>query len=285
MKSLPDVPLDIARLIVENAAVSDRSTACALSRVSREVQFWSDPFLFRIIVIQGEGTVSKAMGDFINNFISENPTQRILRAQSYVKMFSSRQKSDEENRIPRFIARCTTLEALCLWTLGLNSSFMSINIPSLRRISFSCFRKWPQTFRVPLFRSATHLEIDSADGAGMWDAGLPSISTLTHAVLVVPEGTVTKSVLSTISSQLPPQLEVLLLVMRKNEKASLEGVSHDDRIVIGISLWPGENLSENSSDEKYVYEDEWDTWAGEKPEEHTCWAKAEGMLRYKRSKV
>ncbi|KAH8804182.1 hypothetical protein DL96DRAFT_636027 [Flagelloscypha sp. PMI_526] len=285
MKSFQDVPVDIARLIFESAAVSDRSTACALSCVSREVQFWSDPFLFRNVVIQDEGTVREAMLEFIDNFISEDPPSRILRARDYVQRFSTKQDNDQENRIPKFIGLCTALESLCLWTLDLTAPFLPINIPSLRKISFSSFDKGPQTFNVPLFHSVTHLEIDSADPISIWKAELSSMSSLTHLVLVLLDQNKIATAISTVSCSLPSHLQVLLLVMRRTEQSSLEGISYDERIVIGVSLRSNEVPSESNSYAEYVYEEDWAAWTGETSEVDTCWAKAELLLRDKQRKA
>ncbi|KAH8804181.1 hypothetical protein DL96DRAFT_1631420, partial [Flagelloscypha sp. PMI_526] len=179
-----NAPIDLARLIVETAALSDWSlcTARALSCVSREVQLWSDQFLFQNIVIQEEGAAPGAMLRFIDDFISEDPSPRIGRARAYIKTFSTKQEEDYDGRIPKFISLCSALESLCIWSLEHDSSYFSTNIPSLRKMSLASF-DYPLSFKMPLFQAVTHLELAGVMTAGwplIWNADLSSMPSLTH---------------------------------------------------------------------------------------------------------
>ncbi|KAH8804206.1 hypothetical protein DL96DRAFT_1631468 [Flagelloscypha sp. PMI_526] len=285
MASFPDVPIDIARIIFESAALSDRSTARVLSCVSQGVQFWSDPLLFRNIVIEDEGTISRTMVDFMDYFISENPSSRIRQARDYVRGFSTKQSSDEDDRVLHFVSRCTALESLCLWSMDLNPSLTSITIPSLRRLSFSWANRSFISLNAPLCRPVTHLELDSADGSTIGDIGLSSLGSLTHLILVLKQERDMHSVISTISSNLPPQLEVSLVIVRKAEKALLDGAAFDERIVFGLSPNGNRQPTGVSVEMEYSYDHVWDTWTGRRSESHSCWVEAERLLKEKRSKM
>ncbi|KAF9025736.1 hypothetical protein BDZ89DRAFT_1161624 [Hymenopellis radicata] len=51
LQSFPDLPVDIARRILEASAIDDRVTALSLVCVSKAVRAWIDPILFETIVI------------------------------------------------------------------------------------------------------------------------------------------------------------------------------------------------------------------------------------------
>ncbi|KAH8804205.1 hypothetical protein DL96DRAFT_636356 [Flagelloscypha sp. PMI_526] len=81
MENFSNIPIEVARLIIENAA-SNQSAATALSCVSREIQLWSDPLLFRNIVIESTNWTTDSMARFVQSYISDDPSPRIRRARN-----------------------------------------------------------------------------------------------------------------------------------------------------------------------------------------------------------
>ncbi|KIY48669.1 hypothetical protein FISHEDRAFT_73412 [Fistulina hepatica ATCC 64428] len=51
-RSLSDIPLDVARLVLEFAAHSDRATAASLTLVSHAVSYWIHPILYHCVVLR-----------------------------------------------------------------------------------------------------------------------------------------------------------------------------------------------------------------------------------------
>ncbi|KAJ4498554.1 hypothetical protein C8R41DRAFT_818396 [Lentinula lateritia] len=57
---LSNAPIDIARLILEYAAQNDRATAVSISLVSKEVNAWVTPILFRTVEFRSCAHIEKA---------------------------------------------------------------------------------------------------------------------------------------------------------------------------------------------------------------------------------
>ncbi|KAH8804178.1 hypothetical protein DL96DRAFT_1631411 [Flagelloscypha sp. PMI_526] len=274
MDTFQNVPIDVARLIIEIAALSDSSlcTARALSCVSSAVQLWSDPFLFQNIVIRHEGAVPDAMFP-----------------RAYVKTFSTKQETDQEDTIPRFISLCSALQSLCLWSLEPDPSYFSTSVPSPRKMSLSFFDD-SLTFRMPLFQSVTHLELASFtpdERQIMWDADISSLPYLTHLVLDVrDEVDDMVSTISNLSSHVSPNLKVLLLILSRYQKDSLNGISYHDKIVLDVGAnleHPFHTVDDEVGDDFVdVFHLGWRAWTGQMLEEETFWGRAEASLKHKR---
>ncbi|KAH8834441.1 hypothetical protein DL96DRAFT_1810711 [Flagelloscypha sp. PMI_526] len=205
METDPSLPVDIARIIVEIAADS-HSVACSLSLVSHQVHFWADPTLFRNIKISSNNVGIK-MKAFISRFISPNPTARLLRAREYIQIFSTKQIDDEAEEIPRFLACCTRLFSVCIWSVEMRPSFFDLSIPTLKRLSFSRFvSTMDLSFQLPIFRSVTHLDLTPIPfdrWNELWDANLSFIPNLTHLALDFSEDPAYfNEIISTISSNI-----------------------------------------------------------------------------------
>ncbi|KAH8804108.1 hypothetical protein DL96DRAFT_1631891 [Flagelloscypha sp. PMI_526] len=289
MENFANIPVEVARLIIENAT-SNQSTATALSCVSREIQLWSDSVLFRNIVIESTNWTTDSIARFVRSYISDNPSPRIYRARSFVKTFAVKQSKDNgDDQILRFVSLSSAIHTFCLWTINLTPPFFTLDIPSLRRISFPCFNGIPKTFKDPLFHSITHLELGGLDhsydeGLTFWNKGMSSMPSLTHLILNVEEDCI--SFLLNIVARIPSQLELLLVLHPGELKNRLSGVPFDERVIMGVLVRFGEPPLVNGPDEEdlFLIASVWHSWSGQIPEENTIWARAERMLKKKREK-
>ncbi|KAH8804183.1 hypothetical protein DL96DRAFT_1631424 [Flagelloscypha sp. PMI_526] len=289
MKQFSDIPIDVARLVFEIAATSDQQTACALSYVSQQVQSWSDPFLFRHIVIIALVSLDEAMLRFIDSFISKDPSPRIRRARGYVKTISSKQYDDGYSRIPNFVRRYSSLESLRLRSLTSTHLLFKLIVPSLRKLSFPYHDTDIMTRNMPLFYAITHLEVDAYETFTIWDADfdISAMPSLTHLTVVMNKNRINdmNTVITTVSAYIPPRFKLLLLLLRRGQKNSLEGVTYDERIILGVLPRLGDVANDMDAELDDVFEDEWGDGTAQSVKEGTRWDRAERMLRDKRRKA
>ncbi|KAH8804180.1 hypothetical protein DL96DRAFT_1631416 [Flagelloscypha sp. PMI_526] len=229
-----------------------------------------------------------SMDRFIESFTSDSPTPRIRRARGYVRSFSTKRYDDDNFQVPNFVRHCSALESLCLWSLEPPHSLFTLNVPSLRRLSFPYPNPGVLPCNMSFLSAVTHLELDAVNGLTIWDVGTGvfAMPSLTHLVVMMTLSISfdMTSVISSVSAHIPPQLEVLLLLLQRAQKNQLEGVAYDDRIILGVlpRLEGIENPPDVASDD--VFEDEWNQWSEQVSEENTRWGRAERMMRDKRSK-
>ncbi|KAH8822154.1 hypothetical protein DL96DRAFT_1620337 [Flagelloscypha sp. PMI_526] len=204
----------------------------------------SDPYFFRCVVV---GThASPAMAAFIASFDESSPSPRLLEARNYVKMFATRQTSENEPLFRGILSKSPDW----LW---------SLDIPSLRRITFNL-----PSFNQSLFRSA----------------GLESMASLTHLVLDATEvGPDLDPVLENASAHLSPGLQVLLILVSRHQDITNE--KYDARIVLGIRPDGDLTESEDTADYVDVVGAGWKAWTGQMKEEDTFWAFAERKVKEK----
>ncbi|KAH8826086.1 hypothetical protein DL96DRAFT_1607140 [Flagelloscypha sp. PMI_526] len=275
MAGAASLPVDIARLIVEMASRS-LYTACSLSLVSKEVQTWSDPFLFCTVVISVTDIVSKEMELFMDSFTAPTPTQRLLRARGYVQIVATQQLTDPNKRIPRFLGCCSNLFSFCNWTQVLSSSFFDLHIMSLKWLSLNGWVE-PLSFKSPVFQSITHLDLTGlnfSEWPDIWNANLGFIPSLTHLLLDAsgPSDVISNDVLSIISSHLTPTIQLVLLSVKGVTKGSITS-DHDKRIAI-VEMGA-----------LNVYEEVWMTFSGPLQEGEAVWSHAEKLLKVQRREL
>ncbi|KAH8826087.1 hypothetical protein DL96DRAFT_1607142 [Flagelloscypha sp. PMI_526] len=273
MANVASIPVEIARLIVQFASHS-LSTSCSLSLVSRQVQTWSDPFLFCTMIISKTQEVSQKMRTFIDSFVSSVPSDRLCRARRYVQIVATLQFNDPDETLYRFLGCCSHLFSVCVWCHVVPSSFSALHIPTLRWLSLSGW-EIPLSFASPVFQSISHLDLTGvffSDWSDIWEANLAFIPNLSHLLLNAsgPSDIVDGEVLSTISSHLTPSIRLVLLAVKKLPAEARAG-GYDVRIAmveVGILN---------------VDEEVWTTFSSPLHERETIWSKAETLLLERRN--
>ncbi|KAH8826089.1 hypothetical protein DL96DRAFT_1816531 [Flagelloscypha sp. PMI_526] len=285
--TFPNIPKDIAREIIELAALptTDLSlrNATRLSLVSHEVQKWADKFLYRHIVFPYIRLSARA-AFFVETFVSDNPSLRMIRARSLVYTFSSRQSEDSLNHVGRFIALCSHLFSLALVSMRPTPLILNLTIPSLRRMTFNSFHP-VDSFQSPLFRPLTHLDLCASEIA-QWEqlrtAGLTQMEYLSHLVLrATKSDQQLETVIIEAMTFLQPSLRLLLLVLDESLVNEFlmrrEDIRYSPRIVIAVDTpVPRPKYEELGLDVNFS--GRWKTWTGKLCEERTFWFKADQML-------
>ncbi|KAH8832120.1 hypothetical protein DL96DRAFT_1812829 [Flagelloscypha sp. PMI_526] len=260
--------LDVARHIIELAASDDtpkRKTARDLSLVSKQVQSWADPWIFRDVVVSSR-LASTPICRLIDAVIHSSPKQpRFQRITNCIQTFTCTAINDPENRIPRFLECCPNIFSIALRGISLPVKALSARgcYANLRKACFLDFtydsKKAGQSsepriplLRLPLFQNLTHLDWSSWDfkdwSTVLWkEAGLASVPSLTHLAMTADDEDEQGQPLNGLTEifralseecKLPPSLKVLLLLVSEGHMHSL---SHDDtenydsRIVLALS--------------------------------------------------
>ncbi|KAH8824209.1 hypothetical protein DL96DRAFT_1613387 [Flagelloscypha sp. PMI_526] len=270
------LPLDLARLVIEFTASADWSlqTVTALSLVSKEVQSWSDRYLFRDIVVGDDGLPRTE--EFMRDFAQDNAPIRFQTARSYVRTFSTQATDGDERLALKFLLCCTNIHSIAFWHMTIPSPLRDRSIPSLERLSFSPGDDARLSFSAPLFRTITHLEIagyDSSDWPVLWSAGLSSMPSLTHLVLdALPD---VKPHIHLLSN-LPDSVRIIMLRFGRITQATR--VADDPRIVCFASQ--EQNASEGFP-HLDIFVEGFHTWTGKKFEDETYWTIGERLLQKK----
>jgi hypothetical protein len=233
----------------------------------------ADPTLFRNIKISSNNVGIK-MKAFISRFISPNPTARLLRAREYIQIFSTKQIDDDAEEIPRFLACCTRLFSVCIWSVEMRPSFFDLSIPTLKRLSFSRFvSTMDLSFQLPIFRSVTHLDLTPIPfdrWNELWDANLSFIPNLTHLALDFSEDPAYfNEIIPTISSNITLGIQVVILFVPTSAINSITA-DHNPHIALG--------------DTRNAYDQVWATFSEEIREENGIWRKAEIQLQEREQK-
>ncbi|KAH8826088.1 hypothetical protein DL96DRAFT_1607143 [Flagelloscypha sp. PMI_526] len=280
MVLLEDLPVDLAREIIELAAASDtsRQTARSLSLVSREIQSWSDRFHFQNLVEDPSGPEEK---DFLAHFVSDQPSNRLKRARLYVLRFASRRSYDHQGHIG-----CPNLTSLALWAVELPALFQHPNqsLPNLRRLCFSFVYGGASaiSFRSPAFQNVTHMDLGAwavEDWPTFWQAGTELMGSLTHLVLNGKSARTEErqNLISEAMSHMPPALRVLIVIVEEETLPDIVNEQYDPKVVF---------IVEHSSLPSGFGEirghvnggDAFEMWSGEGNENLTYWSVAESVV-------
>ncbi|KAF9026302.1 hypothetical protein BDZ89DRAFT_1067652 [Hymenopellis radicata] len=201
VQPFPDLPMDVARLMLETAAWGDTRTAQSLTCVSKLVRQWIDPILHHTVVIR---TLSK-LQKFHQSIISRNDPVffarhvKILRLGVYEDGYlypDAHLLTSEMESLNIVLSACCGLERLALWHAAYNFMVLPVILGehgcirpthlSVRRIttmtsfpSPNRFKFWPP--------SLTHLHLHEGHNGDTALIPWPDIFTgcpkLTHICL------------------------------------------------------------------------------------------------------
>ncbi|KAH8831994.1 hypothetical protein DL96DRAFT_1812738 [Flagelloscypha sp. PMI_526] len=256
--------LDAARRIIEFAAEDGTvkyKTARALSLVSKQVQKWADPAIFRDILITDFQTLRNCRL-VMDAVINSSSGERFEHVRHCIKTFTCMHVSDPEGRIARFLERCPNIFSIALWGLPFPGLLLSTKAcyPSFRMACFEAMDYGSHTagnsvrqvplLRLPPFQNLTHLDWSSWSftdwSKELWTgAGLGTVPSLTHLVLSANDQDEERRPLYKLTDifqvlqecKLPPNLKVLLLIVAGGHMRSLEEgmtVQYDSRIALAI---------------------------------------------------
>ncbi|KAH8826081.1 hypothetical protein DL96DRAFT_1681289 [Flagelloscypha sp. PMI_526] len=284
-----DIPKDLVQDIFELAASSDNSRRSAIhfSLVSREVQSWTDKFLFRNIVVPLNRSNAKQVA-FLDAFISNNRPPRFERARKYIRSFFFQDSDDSHGRIERFVMLCPKLHSIALWARSPKPALLDAKISSLRMMTLYDDGSLVDSLsflRCPIFLSLTHLDLGSWH-FGQWhrirDAGIRELISLTHLVVNGAEDNApsVKVIIPDVTSQFPPNLRFLLLLFEEDQIMELLSIEpefqYDPRIAIAIDS-PLPHSPYASLEVQVNTRNAWAAWKGEVAWEDTFWCQSEEL--------
>ncbi|KAH8809616.1 hypothetical protein DL96DRAFT_1628624 [Flagelloscypha sp. PMI_526] len=157
-----DLPTDIAQLIVYTAVhgASTSATSRALTLVSKEIQYWVDPFFFRHV----EFHTSKTFNAYIDSLNDATSSKRLNRIRPFVWSLCIGIVVAETQHFTQLLAIHPSL-----WSIYLCYSLPQLppgsltSLPSgLTHLSAS-FDQGIETFSTPLFANLTHLDVSDFD--------------------------------------------------------------------------------------------------------------------------
>ncbi|KAH8828962.1 hypothetical protein DL96DRAFT_1814259 [Flagelloscypha sp. PMI_526] len=228
-----DLPIDILRLLFQFSASSSVHCALALSLVSKEVQRWTDPYLFEIVHKTGPNFSWAPKTSLLDQMLESEASPRIVFARNYVRTLAWDQYVFSELDVEDVLETFLNLTELCIWGNVFpyqveDSPSKSFEItkgyPSLRKLS-SCIRdRWmvpPSAFNSPFWMTITHLqlrymtEISSSESAFQLPLFVPMTS-LTHLALLAFTGVSESNTdhgFSLVRKTFPPSLILCLLAV------------------------------------------------------------------------
>ncbi|KAF8646243.1 hypothetical protein AX16_007313 [Volvariella volvacea WC 439] len=261
--SLPNLPLDVLRLIFECCAESDRQMAVVLSRTSRLVYYWIRLVLYRSVTLENQSQ-AKA---FIRTIQSSPEAPSILSQIRSLHLDESIGSPDATT----IIAACKNINSLtCLiephnalssTLTGLQPfgyTFTTIS-PHLKHLSmtldgFLCASEFG--YMLPMFQTITHLHLrQGSDYFQSWTWGdFGSLTSMTHLAFDININTPLRAV-EEVLALVPETLRVCLVMLSggDSQKALEEGLENgqelrkaiigetDPRIVVGTRL--GDSVS------------------------------------------
>ncbi|KAJ2924612.1 hypothetical protein H1R20_g12483, partial [Candolleomyces eurysporus] len=196
-----DLPEDLCRLVFELVAESDPETGRSCALVSKEVNAWIEPILYRTLIIQSEAqleSLRRIVED--TNQIDSSSTKSTDFFATYVKVVAIvTLRSDAANALS-VLKACPNVEILVLWSnpnkleAGGASPYGTlakdlrdlrdfITSPKLSPRRISMFHHILTTSEVhfshPIFQNVTHLELVRVDSKAGWET-LRSLPCLTH---------------------------------------------------------------------------------------------------------
>ncbi|KAJ2912132.1 hypothetical protein MD484_g8280, partial [Candolleomyces efflorescens] len=163
-----DLPEDVCRLVFEFAAELDEQSGRACALVSRKVNTWIDPILYRKIVIKSVKQLRNLLS-VVQNIDRGKSTKRPDFLSTHVKTIIVDYGRLTGKDVLPILKPCRSIEVLALWH-GLTPEgrlskhimdFMASPDYSPRRISIinTMFPRDDLHFSYPIFRNATHVEL------------------------------------------------------------------------------------------------------------------------------
>ncbi|KAH8828921.1 hypothetical protein DL96DRAFT_1595974, partial [Flagelloscypha sp. PMI_526] len=281
--------------IFELSASTWRESAQALSLVSKEVQRWTDPYLFQIVKCRfysGEYSIS-----LLDRVCMPDAPPRLVLARNYVRAIAWRSRVDKRSYIELALGKFPNLAQLCLWTnffparadyqggLSPSGSFLiDQKYPSLRRVA-TCMDTLlflpPNAFRSPFWMSITHLHINYYRAISSQNSPfrMPLLSPSTDN----QNETNFDLAFSRVTATLPPSLKLCLLALPPPRKPRIPWIKEmvdtsqnfDERIVMWV-MFPVNNMDELVGTERA---DNFRAWCGVQDGAYTYWEMGEAVLK------
>ncbi|KAH8818789.1 hypothetical protein DL96DRAFT_1820188 [Flagelloscypha sp. PMI_526] len=287
------MPTELVTLIVSLAAASCPQTAAKLSLVSRQVQSWSDPHIFRNIVFGDDSWSAEDLDEHFSLAIADDASPRLVRGRSYIRTFSSKQYEKSTGQFCKFISLCPNIFSIAFWDAELPLGITSLSIPTLRRMSFQ--ETSGLSLQSPLFKTVTHLDLAGWKFSSLPTLGVRNMTSLTH--LVLSSATIDVShVEEEVLKGAAPSLRLLILRLYEDAPPlpaeDLRKLRKSLPCVLPLTA-PEECEDEEGEGEKGEIEKEevpwlasfdvscdtaFEEWCREIPEEDSFWHKAEKLL-------
>ncbi len=179
--SFPDIPVDIARHILEVASFWDQSTARQLVLVSKHVRQWIDPLLYRSVEI----ACAKDCRLFIRTIESRSHTDPGFMAKN-VKVLCLSEDGNSFSRITYILSHCTAVQNLAIFSTPDNVPFEHIYaLENLQYLALSLPKAVAYFPFMP--HKVSHLEITypSEENIPIVQSILRASSKLTHLLITV----------------------------------------------------------------------------------------------------
>ncbi|KAH8828896.1 hypothetical protein DL96DRAFT_1708068 [Flagelloscypha sp. PMI_526] len=295
------LPLDILRLLLEYSASISFKSAQTLSLVSKEVQQWTDPYLFQ--TVQGARDNHSSMPYLLDRMCMTDASPRFVLARNYVRAIAWKGALSKRSSVKHALDCFPNLTQLCLWgnlfpfrswhdKYVVESLEITQNYPSLRRVATGIYTQLglpPDAFGSPFWMTITHLQVNYSDAISL-DASafqLPlftTMSSLTHLALF-PHTTWSESntdlALSRVRHSFPPSLSLCLLSFVAPEgidrrlwlaKVANASLKVDKRIVISTSVMEDNEMVTE-------YGDTFQAWCEVQDGLWTFWEIGEAVLK------
>ncbi|KAH8795950.1 hypothetical protein DL96DRAFT_1192639 [Flagelloscypha sp. PMI_526] len=177
MLALEGLPNDIRLLLFGFAASANHTAALSLSLVSKEVQSWTDPQLFRFLHCSARGWFQDALVEgIIAELCSPTASPRLARARNYVRVIACRNHISDVTQIGKWLATFPYLTQIALGstTLPPNPSKPHFDFtksyPYLKRVYLGDLGPYKHFlppsihlggFTTPFWKAITHLQVCS----------------------------------------------------------------------------------------------------------------------------
>ncbi|KAH8818788.1 hypothetical protein DL96DRAFT_1621944 [Flagelloscypha sp. PMI_526] len=290
MENFSVIPPELLMLIVSFAAASCPRTATKLSLVSRQVQSWSDPHIFRNIVIEDDCGAPEQLEEDYELVVAEDASPRLLRARTYVRTFSSRQSDTTESQFCKFFSLCPNLFSIAFWEAPLPLDMASLSFPTLRRMAFQETKGL--SLESLLFKTVTHLDLVGWTFSRLPDLGVKRMTSLTHLMLSSWSIDTSHDEEELLKGAAPC---LRLLILRLNDDYPMPAGDLRKYVPCVLPVASPEEYEDEDEDEgekKEVEKEEvpgipnfdvcgdkaFKEWCGKTPEEDSFWLKAEKLL-------
>ncbi|KAH8831716.1 hypothetical protein DL96DRAFT_1706128 [Flagelloscypha sp. PMI_526] len=296
-REVPVLPLDIAQYIFELVAAANSKAQCSiLSLVSKEIQIWADPYLFK--------SITNTRHPFFERLISEAPLSscpRLDRRCSLVKYFSAEHQHYEDIQ---WAMNVMTIFPNLISFHGGYSELKRNNLlsahPTLRRIGCLGPLVTDVDFSCAFFQNITHLNLSavhSTSWSSLAERNLESLKSLMYLRLHAENPLILKRQRQDLAGAIPSSVHVVLVELSQyfsayQSRFMLEEFSRmcyccegemDDRVVFMCHQpMPGPQWIIGVSSSVFWDADE---WTGRIPEEETFWEQGLAIVNARRASL
>ncbi|KAH8828893.1 hypothetical protein DL96DRAFT_1595886 [Flagelloscypha sp. PMI_526] len=307
------LPLDILRLLFEFSASTSFNSALALSLVSKEVQRWTDPYLFETVQKTGENYSGIPETSLLGQLFMSNASPRIVVARSYVRTLAWDKFVPQDSYVKKALDIFPNLVQLCLWgnifPYQPQDSFsrhfeITQTHTSLRRIATCLHNRSkapPNGFGSPFWMNITHLQIRYLDAVSSSESAFQvplftSMSSLTHLALSPfasendPDADLA---FSRAKASFPPSLILCLLALKSSRVVAPMSIRSwlsemtdaclkiDERIVMWWTI-PKDDVDESAVVKS---RDSFQEWCRVQDGAQTYWDMGEAILKRRREQL